>query len=75
MKGKSIFKQLLSPMMAVICALAAALVVVILVIVTTSYEIFIPKIKMFPAFCQTRYHRLWTGHTVSIRHLPKIQVF
>ena len=38
MKGKSIFKQLLIPMMAVICALAAALVVVILVIVTTSYE-------------------------------------
>ena len=38
MKGKSIFKQLLIPMMTVICALAAALVVVILVIVTTSYE-------------------------------------
>ena len=38
MKGKSIFKQLLIPMMTVICALAAALVVVILSIVTTSYE-------------------------------------
>ena len=38
MKGKSIFKQLLIPMMTVICALAVALVVVILVIVTTSYE-------------------------------------
>ena len=38
MKGKSIFKQLLIPMMTVICILAAALVVVILSIVTTSYE-------------------------------------
>ena len=38
MKGKSIFKQLLIPMMAIICALVAALVVVILLIVTTSYE-------------------------------------
>ena len=38
MKGKSIFKQLLIPMMAIICALVAALVVVILGIVTTSYE-------------------------------------
>ena len=38
MKGKSIFKQLLIPMMTVICALAASLAVVILVIVTTSYE-------------------------------------
>ena len=38
MKGKSIFKQLLIPMMTVICTLAAALVVVILSIVTTSYE-------------------------------------
>ena len=38
MKGKSIFKQLLIPMMTIICALAAALVVVILSIVTTSYE-------------------------------------
>ncbi|MCM1183408.1 MAG: methyl-accepting chemotaxis protein [Roseburia sp.] len=35
---KSIFKQLLIPMMTVICTLAAALVVVILVIFTTSYE-------------------------------------
>ena len=38
MKGKSIFKQLLIPMMTVICTLAAALVVVILAIFTTSYE-------------------------------------
>ena len=38
MKGKSIFKQLLIPMMTIICALATALVVVILLIVTTSYE-------------------------------------
>ena len=38
MKGKSIFKQLLIPMMTIICTLAAALVVVILSIVTTSYE-------------------------------------
>lgn len=38
MKGKSIFKQLLIPMMAIICALVAALVVVILSIVTTAYE-------------------------------------
>ena len=38
MKGKSIFKQLLIPMMTIICALVAALVVVILLIVTTSYE-------------------------------------
>lgn len=38
MKGKSIFKQLLIPMMTIICTLAAALVVVILVIFTTSYE-------------------------------------
>ena len=38
MKKKSIFKQLLIPMMAIICALVAALVVVILGIVTTSYE-------------------------------------
>ncbi|MDE7341145.1 MAG: methyl-accepting chemotaxis protein [Lachnospiraceae bacterium] len=38
MKGKSIFKQLLIPMMAIICTLAAALVVVILLIFTTSYE-------------------------------------
>ena len=38
MKGKSIFKQLLIPMMTIICALVAALVVVILSIVTTSYE-------------------------------------
>lgn len=38
MKEKSIFKQLLIPMMAIICALVAALVVVILGIVTTSYE-------------------------------------
>ena len=38
MKGKSIFKQLLIPMMATICALVAALVAVILLIVTKSYE-------------------------------------
>lgn len=38
MKEKSIFKQLLIPMMTIICTLAAALVVVILVIFTTSYE-------------------------------------
>ncbi len=38
MKGKSIFKQLLIPMMTIICTLAAALVVVILAIFTTSYE-------------------------------------
>lgn len=38
MKEKSIFKQLLIPMMAIICALVAAIVVVILGIVTTSYE-------------------------------------
>lgn len=38
MKGKSIFKQLLIPMMTIICTLAAALVAVILVIFTTSYE-------------------------------------
>ena len=38
MKGKSIFKQLLIPMMTIICTLAAAVVVVILSIVTTSYE-------------------------------------
>ena len=38
MKGKSIFKQLLIPMMTIICTLAAALVVVILVIFTASYE-------------------------------------
>ena len=38
MKGKSIFKQLLIPMMTIICTLAASLVAVILVIFTTSYE-------------------------------------
>ena len=38
MKGKSIFKQLLIPMMSIIATLAVALVVVILVLFTTSYE-------------------------------------
>lgn len=38
MRGKSIFKQLLMPMMTIVCALAAALVVVILVIFSSSYE-------------------------------------
>lgn len=38
MKGKSIFKQLLIPMMTIICTLAVALAAVILVIFTTSYE-------------------------------------
>lgn len=38
MKQKSIFRQLLIPMMAVICTLAVALVTVILIIFTTSYE-------------------------------------
>lgn len=38
MRGKSIFKQLLIPMMTIICTLAIALVAVILVIFTTSYE-------------------------------------
>lgn len=38
MRGKSIFKQLLIPMMTIICTLAVALVTVILVIFTTSYE-------------------------------------
>ena len=38
MRGKSIFKQLLIPMMTIICTLAIALVAVIMVIFTTSYE-------------------------------------
>lgn len=38
MKGKSIFRQMLVSMMAIVCVLAIALVVVILVIFTTSYE-------------------------------------
>ncbi len=38
MKRKSIFKQLLIPMMTVICVLTAVLVVVILMIFTSSYE-------------------------------------
>lgn len=38
MKNKSIFTQLLIPMMAIICTLAVALVTVILIIFTTSYE-------------------------------------
>ncbi|MDE7246426.1 MAG: methyl-accepting chemotaxis protein [Lachnospiraceae bacterium] len=38
MKGKSIFKQLLIPMMTIICTLAIALVGVILVVFTSSYE-------------------------------------
>lgn len=38
MRGKSIFRQLLIPMLAIICTLAIALVVVILVMFTSSYE-------------------------------------
>ena len=38
MRGKSIFKQLLIPMMTIICTLAIALVGVILVVFTSSYE-------------------------------------
>ena len=38
MKEKSIFKQLLIPMMTIICILVAALVTAILAIFTTSYE-------------------------------------
>lgn len=38
MRRKSIFKQLLIPMLTIICTLAIVLVVVILVLFTTSYE-------------------------------------
>ena len=38
MKKKSIFKQLLAPMVGIVCALAVALVVAIMIIVASSYE-------------------------------------